>query len=262
MKTSLRFLCYTVVLILPALLTTTPTGASGKGWRSQQSQKKSYERGAHQGAIYGTVSFQGEAPKRREIDMSADSVCAEINRDPASEDVVVTGGKLAHVFVYVKSGSALEEFEFAAPEQPAVIERRKCQYLPHVLGLQAGQTLSVVNADDTAHNTNVRPSLNPTWNVSQPPNGEPVTQQFNLAETFFPLKCNQHPWEKAWLGVFAHPFFSTSGMDGAYRIEGLPDGTYTLVAWHEKFGEKEVTVTISSGEQKSQEFIFEAKDGG
>ena len=62
-----------------------------------------------------------------------------------------------------------------------------------------------------------------------------------------PVKCNQHPWMKAYVGVLKHPFFAVSAEDGSFTISGVPPGTYTVVAWHEGPGvgtEKTMQVTV------------------
>jgi hypothetical protein len=33
--------------------------------------------------------------------------------------------------------------------------------------------------------------------------------------------------------VFEHPYVARSGADGAFRIPGVPPGTYRLTLWHE-----------------------------
>ena len=55
-------------------------------------------------------------------------------------------------------------------------------------------------------------------------------------------------------GVFSHPFFSVSGEDGSFAINGLPPGTYTIEAWHEKYGTQTQQVTVGDGETQSVEF--------
>jgi len=75
-----------------------------------------------------------------------------------------------------------------------------------------------------------------------------------------PIKCNQHPWMKMYLGVLPHPFFSVSDENGMFRIEGLPPGSYTLAAWHETLGEKTTEVGIGSYSQQDINFRFNASD--
>ena len=89
------------------------------------------------GVITGTVIFKGSVGKFKAIDMTQDPSCPT---DPQTPDVlVVNNGKLANVFVYVKDG--LGQFAFLTPAQPAVLDQKGCRYVPHVLGLMAGQSL-------------------------------------------------------------------------------------------------------------------------
>src|ERR1700731_4806194 len=54
-----------------------------------------------------------------------------------AEVEVVKSGKLANVFVYVKEG--LPQGSFAVPAQPAPLDQKGCRYIPHLLGVVAGQ---------------------------------------------------------------------------------------------------------------------------
>ncbi len=150
----------------------------------------------NEGMITGTVSFTGEALAPRRIDMGQDPRCGEVNKDPRTEDVVVTNGRLANVFVYIKSGGVLDRCGFEIPSSEVIIYHLGCQLVPHVLGIQTGQTLMVVNSDLTTHNTHPSPRINAEWNVSQDSAGVPIVKRFNQPEVLIPIKDNQHPWEK------------------------------------------------------------------
>ena len=84
----------------------------------------------------------------------------------------------------------------------------------------------------------------------------PIERKFPRAETLIPVKCNQHPWMKANIGVLAHPYFAVSGKDGSYTIKNVPPGTYTMVFWHETKGEQTQSVTIAAKESKTQDMTF------
>jgi hypothetical protein len=61
----------------------------------------------------------------------------------------------------------------------------------------------------------------------------------------------------AYIAVFDHPFFGVSDADGKWTIKNLPDGEYTLHAWHEKLGEQDKKVTIKDGKPaEAIEFSF------
>lgn len=208
------------------------------------------------GAITGSVAFAGETPRRVRIRMDAVPACTESNPDPVySEEVLVNeNGTLQNVFVYVKEG--LENRTFDVPEQLVHLDQKGCVYHPHVLGLMTGQTLHIMNSDPTNHNIHPMPAQNREWNKSQPPDTAALREQFPRPEVMLPVKCNVHPWMKAYIGVLRHPFFAVTGTDGAFSLEGLPPGDYTIEAWHEKYGTAEQTVTIGEKETQEIEFTF------
>jgi hypothetical protein len=221
--------------------------------------KPTYKTTGSEATLVGTISFVGTPPKPLRIDTSADPICETVNPDPTSDWVVVNNQKLANVVVYVR-GESLNAYSFDAPSPDVTLEHRGCRYLPHVLGMLTQQTLKIVNSDPTTHNTHPIPKLNREWNQSQPPGASPLEQRFSSPELFIPIKDNQHPWEKAYVGVFSHPFFSVSSPDGSYKISGLPPGQYTVVAWHEKLGEQTIDIFLAGSEQRNLDFTFKASD--
>ena len=50
------------------------------------------------------------------------------------------------------------------------------------------------------------------------------------------FKCDVHPWMTGYVAVTDHPFFAVTGDDGSFTIPNVPAGTYTIEAWHERFG--------------------------
>lgn len=222
-------------------------------------EKPVYKANGTEATVVGTISFAGTPPERFKIDTSADPVCGKVNPNLMIEWLVVTDHKLANVFVYLRS-ETLNLYSFDAPAAEVTLEHKDCRYVPHVFGMQTQQTLKILNSDPTVHNTHPTPRDNPEWNQSQPPGAAPLEHRFARPELFIPIKDNQHPWEKSYVGVFTHPFFAVSSLDGSFRISGVPPGQYTLVAWHERLGEKTVDVFLGSGEQKQLDFTFKADD--
>jgi len=210
------------------------------------------------GEITGSVTLDGAPPKMKPINMAAEVTCAKQHTSPVLSEEVVTGdkGALANVVVYVKSG--LDGFSFPAPTDAVTIDQKGCQYHPHVLALQPGQDLKVVNSDPTAHNIHPVPKDNREWNESQPPNTPPIDKNFARSEIAIPVKCNVHPWMKAYIAVAPNPYFQVTEKDGKFDLKNLPPGTYTLVAWHELYGPSEQTVTIGPKESKAVAFTFKA----
>ncbi|MET0625959.1 MAG: carboxypeptidase regulatory-like domain-containing protein [Pyrinomonadaceae bacterium] len=220
-----------------------------------------YKPTGQEGSVAGTISFSGAAPAKKGISMDADPVCASSNPDPHAEDIVVNGDKLANVLVYIKEGTTggknISGFQFAPAAQAATLDQKGCHYVPHVLAVQTNQTVNVTNSDPTAHNVNVDAKQNEKFNQGQSPGAAPITKQFKRAETVIPVKCNQHPWMRAYVGVLQHPFFAVSDDSGKFEIKGVPPGTYTLVAWHEKY-QQGITqsVTVGAGAPATADFSF------
>ena len=228
---------------------------------AQAEERATYRPTGLEGKLYGRVLFDGAPPIRKKIDMSQDRNCSEIAKNPRTEDFIVVDGGLANVFVYVKGGE-LGRFVFENPSDSVVLDQQHCQFTPRVLGLQIRQTLVILNSDHTTHNVHPSPLVNTEWNRMQAPYATPIEMRFRRPETMIPVKCNQHPWMKAYVGVLSHPFFAVGSRDGSYSIAGLPAGDYTLVAWHEIAGEKTVALSIGPGEAKQVDLVFSAKASG
>jgi hypothetical protein len=168
--------------------------------------------------------------------------------------VTVNKGRLGNVFIYVKDG--LPQGRFTVPSEPVVLDQKGCRYIPHVLGIRAGQPLKILNSDTANHNVHDLPRNNPEWNQSQMPTDPPIIKNFSQAEIMIPVQCNQHPWMRAYVSVLAHPYFAVSGADGTFQIKNLPPGEYTLVAVHEKFGEQTTKVKVAPKESAKADFAF------
>jgi plastocyanin len=212
------------------------------------------------GTVTGRVKFTGAKPANAKIDMAEEPECKKKHTTQPTAETAVIGanGALANVFVYVKSGLPAGA-KYPAPSTPVVIDQDGCHYTPHVIGIQVGQTLEIRNSDPVLHNIKAKGTKNRPFNISQPTAGMKTNRTFSAPEVMVPLECNVHGWMNAFVGVQPHPFFAVSGTDGSFTIKGLPAGTYTIEAWHEKFGTQTATVTIAGTESKTQEFTFASK---
>ncbi|HYU26335.1 MAG TPA: carboxypeptidase regulatory-like domain-containing protein [Thermoanaerobaculia bacterium] len=205
--------------------------------------------------LTGVIKLAAAAPAMPTIQMSADPYCQSQHPTPAKDEEVVVGpgGELANVFVYVKNAPA---GNFPPPSTPVTLDQKGCQYHPHVGGIMVGQPLEIKNSDTTLHNVHAMPNNNTQFNEGQPVPMS-TTKKFDKAELVpFRIKCDVHGWMKAWMAVMPHPFFAVSQMNGSFTIPNLPPGTYTIVAWHEKYGPKEQQVTVAAKESKALSFSF------
>jgi plastocyanin len=206
--------------------------------------------------IRGTIALVGTPPANAKIDMSEEPTCASQHATGATtEDVVSSNGGLGNVFVYIKEGITGTS---APPAAAVVIDQKGCTYIPHVVGVQAGQNLEFLNSDDISHNVKAQPTANRPFNVSQPTKGMKSPKVFDSPEVMIPIECNVHGWMKGFVGVVAHPYFTVSATDGTYTIGNLPAGTYTIEVWHEKYGVQTQQVTVAGNETKDANFSFNA----
>ena len=264
-KSTRFWLALTVLLSLFALGSACRGG--GGGPTSEGPGEKpvgQYTPTGNEGTITGKIAYVGTPPAPKKIDTTADPVCGQKNPNLETEDTVVKDGKLANVFVYIKDGATadskkISDLGFAVPSNAVVLDQNGCHYRPHVFGLQVNQKLQIKNSDPTQHNIHPTPKNNPEWNQTQPNGAPPIEKSFARAEVLIPVKCNQHPWMKAYIGVLKHPFYAVSKPDGSFEIKDVPPGTYTVVAWHEGGAtgtEKTMQVTVSAKGTATADFSF------
>lgn len=210
---------------------------------------------AGKGVVRGAVSFTGTPPAAADIPPSNDPACEGMATKDAA--VAVKDGKLANVLVRVRGtvpGSV------STPTAPVTVDQSKCTYVPRVQGALANQPVMFKNSDGTLHNVRGVVGTKSAFNVAQPPAGAPVTKPLPADADVLRLKCDVHPWMKAFVVSNPNPFFVTTGEDGAFTLQGLPAGKYTVEAWHESLGTKTAEVTVKDDAPAEVAFAFSASD--
>ena len=205
--------------------------------------------------LSGVVFFQGTVPPRKRVKMDYSPKCDALYKYPVylQEVVVGKGGELADVFVYIKSGLAGKKFD--VPKEAVVLDQKGCWFIPRVFGIQVNQTFEVLNSDRMIHNVNATPE----FNVAMVPIRNMITKRFTETRTMLLIKCNVHPWMRAYAGVLEHPFYSVSKEDGRFEIVNLPAGVYTVEAWHEKLGTETQEIIVTEGDKKEIQFTFKGQ---
>lgn len=243
-------LCSIAALSLVVSCSSPPTPAGSGGGKHVDT--------ATAGTLTGRVTFEGTPPVPELLKMAADPVCAEASGpNPRNDAVLIKDGAIQNVFVYVKDGLD-QAYSFDVPKEPLKFDQRGCRYAPRIFGVRAGQPIDIINDDNTLHNVHALPKTNTEFNQSMQLQGMRITKTFTTPEVMVRFKCDVHNWMTAYVGVMAHPFFAVTNETGAFEIKGLPPGTYTIAAWHERFGTKTQKVTVAEHQTETVPFTFAA----
>lgn len=210
---------------------------------------------ANAGSIEGVVKLTGAAPKPVKTDISGSEGCNHESVE-SEKAVVNANGTLRWCIASIES-SQVAKYKFDVPKDTVEMDQKGCVYVPHVKTLMAGQPISFKNSDGALHNVHTYSTANKSMNTASPvgTTTKPVKWR---KEEIFETKCDVHPWMSAYLGVFPHPYHAVSDDSGAFRLDRVPPGKYTLKVWHETFGTKEVEVEVPAGGKATVEVTFSA----
>ncbi|HWL95226.1 MAG TPA: carboxypeptidase regulatory-like domain-containing protein [Phycisphaerae bacterium] len=203
--------------------------------------------------ISGRVTFEGTRPAPRKLAMTGDAVCTKAGDVFDESRMIAADGGVPHVFVYVKKGI---NGKYAVPSDAVVLDQKGCMYVPHVFGIQIGQTLTIRNSDPTAHNVHGLPKKNDSFNYSQSSIGMTNDATFSREEVMVKVKCDVHGWMSSYAGVLSHPFYDVTDDGGRFEIGRLPAGDYTVEVWHETFQRQAKQVTVKDGETLTLDFVY------
>jgi plastocyanin len=143
----------------------------------------------------------------------------------------VTSGKGASV-VYIE---AIAGKTFPAPAEHSIIDQKGLLFQPHLAAVPVGATVEFLNSDKVAHNIfwpAISGNKKLSHNMGTWPSGQKREFKFDTPGVV-PLLCNVHPEMSAYIVVTPTPYFAVTDADGNYKIANLPDGQYTVSAWHE-----------------------------
>ncbi len=125
------------------------------------------------------------------------------------------------------------------------MDQRNETFVPHVLAITTGTVVDFPNSDRIYHNV---------FSLSQPARfdlgryaaGHSKSVRFDqpgIVRVF----CDIHSHMNAFILVFSHPFFAVTDDEGRYRIDNVPPGTYSVVAWNEGVVVGATPVTVTDG---------------
>jgi hypothetical protein len=124
------------------------------------------------------------------------------------------------------------------PQPQVILDIVPDDFKPPALALREGQALLVADQTNKGHNVDVSGHhlKNPPVNILLPAAGKRLFAE--LRADRFPILVRDfiHPWMKAYIRVFDHPYFVLTDEDGKFQIKNAPAGSWRLVIWHPAAG--------------------------
>jgi len=150
-------------------------------------------------------------------------------------------GGVANAVVWLESAAVVP----AAPVT-ATMDQQACEFVPHVLLVPRGSTVTIGNSDGILHNVRMFRETQMLMHEWQPPAPQPNTISWRFGEAGrFLVRCGVHAWMSAWVIVAEHPYYALSDLEGRFTIPQVPSGAYTLRVWHEALGEQQQSVIVN-----------------
>jgi hypothetical protein len=274
-----RATAHRLTIMLPLLFAATACGGEGSGFSLGKKSRSSpgaiepelsgpvvikppkavyrASAAAAAGSVAGTVTLASPLTAAEPISTGRDSVvCGQAVADSSLQQ---KGSGLGNVVVWlddVRSGKPLPE------DKRVELESNNCVLTPRVQAAVVGSAVNVIGHDDfrqhlrflAAGDSAARAAILLGKDEQVIPTELPAA-----APGLVIVRDVDHAWPRAFLAVFDHPYFAVTRPDGSFTIAGVPPGKYTLVAWHERTGRAEQSVTVTANEAVRADFALKGK---
>ena len=163
--------------------------------------------------------------------------------------------ELRNVVVYLEDAA----FSGALPITSTEMRQDNETFIPHILPITRGSTVDFSNDDPFFHNV-FSLSRAATFDLGRYPKDRTRSATFTRPG-LVKVYCRIHSQMSATIVVLDHPFFAVPGDDGRFALRNVPPGQYTLVGWHERVGERTLTVRVEAGATTDVELTLPVEDG-
>ncbi len=215
------------------------------------------------GTLRAKFVVDGKVAEPTKVNAAADPVCAAFG--VMTENLIVgKDGGLKNIAIFIDKTSKVKDIhpDLEKPaEKRIVLDNKNCVFVPHVLVVHPGQTVTVKNSDATGHNANFSFFKNDAVNFLVPGGSEKDLKIVEAEPAPSPVECNVHPWMKAFLIIPEHPCVGVSDESGVIEIANVPVGKVTFRAFHELGKLDEVTLGGKLEKWSKNRFDYEIKEG-
>lgn len=214
------------------------------------------------GAALSLLTLVGSSPSTEDADKASIRIAVRfLGPVPAPQEIVTTNGStILHRELLVDGKTKGLKDVVAVLENSAVqpklvgaksllMDQRDQVFVPRVMAVQYGQPIRFENNDAFNHSILTTSLVKANQlNVMAGPN-QPVEHVFEPQKSGVQVGCALHPWMRAWIYVFAHPWFAVTDANGSAKIENVPPGRYTVWLRHPDTGlEERRNVVIEAGQ--------------
>lgn len=205
------------------------------------------------GTLSGKALFAGPViPKDEIVKLTSErELCGDTL--PAGKYIINENREIKNVIVYIadiKSGKEI-------PRDPVTIDNVLCEFVPHVNVTFLGNITINRNSDPVLHGVHPYIKGKTVYNVAIPSKDQEVKKKL-VRTGLMEYRCSPHPWMRAYIYVFNHPYAAVTSDTGDFSITDIPAGLYEIKAWHEAFGEISLgKVALAAGDLKKIDAEFE-----
>jgi len=209
--------------------------------------------------IEGSVRVSGKIPSLPLLKTS-DAVAKVCGVEVPDRTLAVgEGGGLADAVVFLAEADVAPLDGPVSGRSPAVIDQRKCEYWPPVLAVRAGTEVEFRNSDPLLHNVHGKDS-GALFNFAMPVQGLTVRKGLPSSPEILRLSCDVHPWMRAVVRTFNHPYFAVTDARGRYRLSAVPAGRRKLGFWHQRFPEKAIELNALPSRTNQADLEWSAEE--
>lgn len=144
------------------------------------------------------------------------------------------------------------------PPARAAIDMRSKAFVPPIVAVPVGSSVSFPNADPILHNV-FSVSAGNQFDLGLYGRGDGRAVVFRTPGVVR-VFCNVHPQMEAFVVVTPGPWRSEVGADGTFAIHGVPDGRYRVQAWDARGGSATYPVEVTSGATVRVDVRLDASD--
>ncbi len=203
--------------------------------------------------IHGTVIIKQRLTRKRVT--AAPSLyergpAVELRSDPPEDPLAAERGR---VVVYIDG-------QFPSSPITATMEQKDRRFIPELLVIPAGSTVTFPNLDPIFHNV-FSLSKPKSFDLGNYPKDHTRTVTFSRPGIEF-VNCHLHPNMSAAIMVTPNAWRAVADRDGHFVLRDVPAGPYTIIAWHKAAGFFKQAVTVAPNRGGSVEFFIPLDENG